>query len=85
MLDFFHLAVADTGLSKDYKHLYEYSTYRCNGKQRCDDIEIPEWWNLIGDTNKRADSNTNPNVTCPESGIKYVSGILYHFSCRGKK
>lgn len=78
----------DTGLSADYKYFYDWVRSKCEGKESCEEIKMPEWWNLIGETNNPIESvsanGTRISTKCPADGIKYVTGILINFSCLGK-
>lgn len=78
----------DTGLSADYLYFYNWVRNRCEGRSACDPVSIPNYWDLVGDTNNPAtylfSNGTKFTASCPQGGTKYVSGVYIHFECRGK-
>lgn len=80
-------ANGDTGVSDDYQYLYDWVISRCEGRNACEEVTMPEWWELIGETKQSAVVLENGQLVerdCPPDVVKYFSGALMDFSCRGE-
>ena len=71
----FYLADKDEGLTDEYRYLYQWIAYQCQGKHQCDGTEqtLPEWWGM---TNTFDDCGDN-------SQLQYFAGVLIHEECIG--
>ena len=71
----FCLADKDEGLTDEYRYLYQWIAYQCQGKSQCDATEqtLPEWWGM---TNTFDDCGDN-------SKLQYFAGVLIHEECIG--
>jgi len=66
----------DSGISPEYRHLYQWIMNRCHGKPKCDASNgtLPDWWQLVDDD--------NPN--CGDGKTLYFTSIHIHAECIGE-
>ncbi|KAF6036676.1 hypothetical protein EB796_005021 [Bugula neritina] len=65
-------SAGDSGLSEEYRHLFNWILHKCNGKKTCDaNATMPEWWRI-------AEDDTN----CGDGRIQHIVGAIIDIQCR---